>query len=169
MNGIITSPCMHVPSRPSQCSDCTACTVHTLSCAISLRVITTTPTRATLFLITNCRTRDNKIHYTFHKSLVINWFVITNIVHYFGLLKHKFLLDCYGENTHFLSASWQLGVRYINPSAQRATAGRAAVGLAGKLVKACVARASCRRCFFQSEMRISPKIKSKFLRKSQDK
>ena len=23
-------------------------------------------------------------------------------VYYFGLLKHKFVLDCYGENTHFL-------------------------------------------------------------------
>ena len=23
-------------------------------------------------------------------------------VYYFGLLKHKFFLDCYGENTHFL-------------------------------------------------------------------
>ena len=110
--------------------------------------------RAALFLITNCRTRDNTIHYTFQKIWVINGFVITNI---FVLLfwpcipNISFSLIATEKTPTFSSASssgWQLRVRYINPSAQRATADQAAVGQARKLGKACVARASCRRCLF---------------------
>ena len=63
-------------------------------------------------------------------------------VYYFGLLKHKFFLDCYGENTQFLvivvlrlAATGM--VHQPEPAASHCRPG-GRVGLARKLSKACV-------------------------------